>query len=104
VGDLEGFLLERLLVGVEADTDGTLSDEVHLEHLVLLVIDDVLFFVVAVLAWLEAEGDIVQELAVLVLLRIEEEAEVVEHVVEEVVHDERAFDLAGQRCQELVAS
>lgn len=54
------------------------------------------------MSWLEAEGDIVEELAVFVLLRIEEEAEVVEDVIEEVMDDYAALDLPRQCVDELV--
>ena len=54
------------------------------------------------MSWLEAEGDIVEELAVFVLLRIEEEAEVVEDVIEEVMDDYAALDLPRQCVDEFV--
>ena len=54
------------------------------------------------MSWLESKGDIVEELAVFVLLRIEEEAEVVEDVIEEVMDDYAALDLPRQCVDELV--
>ena len=81
VRDLERFLLERLLVGVEADADCTIRYEVHLKHLVFLVIDDIFVLIFAELTWLKAKGNIIEELAVLVFLRIEKESEVVKNVI-----------------------
>ena len=81
VRDLERFLLERLLVGVEADADCTIRYEVHLKYLVFLVIDDIFVLIFAELTWLKAKGNIIEELAVLVFLRIEKESEVVENVI-----------------------
>ena len=100
--DLEWHLVKRLLIGVETDANSAVQDEVHLKHLLLLVVDDVLVLLLAEVARLEAESHIVKELAVLVLLRVEEEAEVVEDIIKQVVHDDAALDLARQRIDELV--
>ena len=80
----------------------TVQDEVHLKDFLFLVIDDVLVFLLAEMSRLKAEGNIIEELAVFVLLGIEEEAEVVEDVIEEVMDDYTAFDLPRQRVNELV--
>ena len=100
--DLEWHLVQRLLVGVEADTDSAVKDEVHLKHLFFLVIDDILVLFLAEMARLEAKGHIVKELTVLVLLRVEEETEVVEDVIKQVVHNDATLDLTRQRIDELV--
>ena len=96
------FRVQWLLIGVIADADCTIKDEVHLKDFFFLVIDDVLVFFLAEVPWLKAECNIIEELAVLVLLGIEEEAEVVEDVIEEVMDDYAAFDLPRQRINELV--
>lgn len=54
------------------------------------------------MAWLEAVCNIVKKLAVFVLLGIEEEPKVVEHVIKQVVHDDAAFDAPWQRIYELI--
>lgn len=100
--DLEWHLVQRLLVGVEADADSAVQDEVHLKHLFLLIIDDVLVLFLAEVARLEAKGHIVKELTVLVLLRVEEETEVVEDVIKQVVHNDATLNLAWQRIDKLV--
>ena len=100
--DLEWHLVQRLLVGMETDADSAVQDEVHLKHLFLLIIDDILVLFLAEVARLEAKGHIVKELTVLVLLRVEEETEVVEDVIKQVVHNDAALDLARQRIDELV--
>ena len=51
---------------------------------------------------LKAESNIVEELAIFVLLWIEEKAEVVEDIIEEVMDDYTALDLPRQRVNELV--
>ena len=100
--DLERLLVQRLLVRVVTYAYKSIEDEVHLEDFLLLVIDDVLLLFLAEVARLESEGHIVEELAVLVRLRIEEEAEVVEDVIKQVMDDYAAFDLSRQRINELV--
>ena len=51
---------------------------------------------------LKAESNIVEELAIFVLLWIEEKAEVVEDIIEEVMDDYTALDLPWQRVNELI--
>ena len=100
--DLEWLLVKRLLVRVITDSNESIEDEVHLEDFLLLVIDDVLLLFLAEVARFQSEGHIVEELAVLVSLRVEEEAEVVEDVVEQVVYDNAALDLPGESIDELI--
>lgn len=102
VSDVVRLLLQGLLVGVIADTHGALKDKVHLKDFFLFVVDDILLLLVAEVARLQSESHIVKELTVLVLLRVEEESEVVENVVEQVVNDDAALDLTGQGVDELV--
>ena len=102
VSDVVRLLLQGLLVGVIADTDCALKDKVHLKDFFLFVVDDILLLLVAEVARLQSESHIVEELAVLVLLWVEEESEVVENVVEQVVNDDAALDLTGQGVDELV--
>ena len=69
------------------DLDGASQDEIHLKHFFILVVDHVFSVFLTETAGLQAKGDVVQELAVSILLCVEEEPELVENVVEEVVHD-----------------
>lgn len=100
--DLKWLPVQRLLVRVISDADDAIEDEVHFEDFLLLVVDDIFLLFLAEVARLETEGNIVQELAILVGLRVEEETEVVEDVIEQVVHDDATFDLPGQRIDELI--
>lgn len=100
--DEVGLVVEGLLVRVVSDSNGAIEDEVHLKNFLFLVIDHVLFFLLAEVAGFQAKGNIVQELAVLVCLRVEEEAEVVEDIVEEVVDDDTSLDLPRQSIDELI--
>ena len=102
VGQRVPVLLERLLVQVIADADCATDDEVHLEDFLLFVVDHVLVFLLAEVAGLQAKGNVIQEFAVLILLGLEEESEVVEDVIEQVVDNDAAFDRARQRVDELV--
>ena len=102
VSDMERLLLKWLLVSMVADSYGAVENEVHFEHLLFFVIDDIFFLLLAEVAGFEAESDVVQELAVLVLLGVEEEAEVVENVVKQVVHNDASLYLPGQCIDELV--
>ena len=45
------------------------------------------------MARLESEGHIIEELALLILLRSEKEPKVVEYVIKEIVDDDAALDL-----------
>ena len=81
MSDMERLLVKWLLVSVISNTHGTIQDKVHLEHLFLFVIDHILFLFVTEVAGLKSESHIVEELAFLVLLGVEEESEVVEDVV-----------------------
>ena len=104
VRNVERLVLKGLLVRVEAYPDGALCDKVHFEDFVLLIVDNVLLIVVTVGPWNQSKGHIVQELAVLVFLGVEEKPEVVEDVIEKEVNDNRALDLAWQRSEEFVAT
>ena len=102
VRQVEPLLLKRLLVHVVPDADLSLSDEVHLENLFFFVVDHVFVVFLAEVSWFESESDIVQELALFVLLWVEEETEVVEYVIKEVVHDNASLDRAWKRVDEVI--
>jgi len=87
---------------VVTNTDCSVENKVHLEDFFLFVIDHVLFLFLAEVSRLQAKGNVVEELAVLVGLGVEEEAEVVEDVIEQVMNDNAAFDLPGKGVDELV--
>ena len=76
------FLGEALAEQVVADAYSALLDEVHLRHLVLLVVDQLLVLVRVELPRSQAKGNVVEELVLFVRLVVEEEPEVVENVVE----------------------
>ena len=102
VRNLERHFIEGLLIGVEADANCAVNNKVHLENLFFFVIDDVFIIFVAEMARLQPKGHIVQELAILVLLRVEKEAEVVENVVKEVMDDDASLNLTRQGINELI--
>lgn len=79
---LEWLLLQRLLIRVEPDANSAIEDEVHFEDFFFFVIDHILVLLVRKVARLQTESHIIQKLAVLVFLRVEEETEVVKNVVE----------------------
>ena len=89
---MEPLLLQGLLVHVVADSNLSLRDKVHLEYFFLFVIYHILVFFVAEMPWLQSKGDIVEEFTLFVLLRIEEETEVVEDIVEEIVDNDSSLD------------
>lgn len=99
---MERLLVKWLLVSVISNTNGTIQDKVHLEHLFLLVVDHVLFLFVTEVAGFKSKSNIIEELAFLVLLRVEEESEVVEYVVKQIVDDNSTFDLSRKRIDELI--
>ena len=102
MGGLESLFLERLLVHVVSDADLALSDEVHFQDLLFFVVDYILVLFLAEVSWFQAKCNVVQELAFLILLWVEEEAEVVEHIIEQVVHDDASFDRARQSVDEVI--
>ena len=102
MSNLERHFVKRLLVCVEADSNCAVYDEVHLQDFLFLVVDHIFVLLVAEMTRLQSKGHVVEELTVLVLLGIEEEAEVVEYVVEEVVDDNASLNLAWQGIDELV--
>ena len=102
MSNLERHFVKWLLVSVEADSNCAVHDEVHLQNFLFLVVDHIFVLFVAEMTRLQSKGHVVKELTVLVLLGIEEEAEVVEYVIEEVVDDNASLNLAWQGIDELV--
>ena len=92
VGQVESFLAQRLIVQVIANADGSADNEVHFDDFFFFVVNQKAIFLFHKLAGFQTKGHIIQKLCVLVLLRVEEKAEVVENVVEEVVHNDAPFD------------
>ena len=60
----------------------SLSDEVHFQDLFFFVIYHILVLFFAEVSWLKAKSDIIEEFAFFVFLWVEEEAEVVKHIIE----------------------
>ena len=77
---------------METDSNCTIDNEVHLEYFLFFVINDILIIFVAEVARFKAKCNIIKELALLVLLWVEEESEVVEDVIEKVVHYDTSLD------------
>jgi hypothetical protein len=57
-------------------------DEIHLEHFIFFVVNHIFFLTLCEMTRFEAVSNVVEEFAVFVLLRIEEESEVVENIIE----------------------
>ena len=89
---LKALFLKRLLVHVVSNTNLSLCDEIHLQYFLFLIIDYVLILFLTEVPWFQTKGYVIEELALLIFLRVEEEAEVVEHIVEEVMDDYTSFD------------
>lgn len=85
-----------------AYADKSIQNEVHLKDLLFFVIDNIFFLLLAEMTRFKAEGDIVEELAILVRLRVEEETEVVEYVIKKVVHDNASLYLPWKCIDELI--
>ena len=92
--DLERLPLKWLLIGMEPDSNCSIEDEIHLEDFFFFVVDDLLVFLLGKVTRLQTESHIVQEFAVLVFLRVEEESEVVEYVIEQVVNNDTTLNLS----------
>ena len=100
--DFKRLLVKWLLVRVIANANEPIQDEVHLKDFLLLVIDDIFFLFFAEVTRFQAEGDIVEELAILVCLRVEEKAEVVKDVIEQIMHNNSPLDLPRQSIDKLI--
>ena len=87
---------------METDSNCTIDNEIHLEYFLFFVIYDILIIFVAEVARFKAKCNIIKELALLIFLRIEEEAEVIEHIVEEVMDDYTSFDRTWQSIDKII--
>ena len=54
------------------------------------------------MARFEPKGNVMEKLAIFVFLRVEEKSEIVNYVIEQVVHDNTSLDCSWQRIQELI--
>jgi hypothetical protein len=77
------------------------DDEVHLKNFFLLVLDDILVLLLAKVSGLQAKGNVVKKLAIFILLVVEEETEVVENVIEEIVHNNSTLNAAREDINQL---
>jgi len=102
MSDFVTIFVEGLLVQVVANAYISTDHKVHFEDLFFFVVDDVLAGVFGQLSRLQTEGNIVKELAVAVLLGVEEVSEVVENVVEKIVDYDSSLDGPRKSCDEFV--
>lgn len=102
VRNSEPASIERLLVKMVAYADRTRRDEVHLEHFLLLIVDDVFVLILSKIARHQSKRNIVEEFAVLIPLGVEKYAKVIKDIVEEVVHDDAALDATRKRIDEVI--
>ena len=79
---MESCFLEGLLVHVVSNTDLSLCNEIHLEYLFFFVVDHIFVFFFTKVPGFQPKSNIIQEFALFVFLGIEEEAEVVEDIIE----------------------
>ena len=86
---------QGLLVKMVSHTHGPADDKVHLKYFVFFVVNNIFFFAFSEMAWFKAISYVIKEFAVFILLRIEEKPEVVENVIEQVVHDYPSLDTSG---------
>jgi hypothetical protein len=98
----EPILLQRLLDGCVPDPNASAENEIHFEHLLLLIVDQSFINILAEVAGLQPVGYVVEELGIPVALRVEELLKVLEDVVEEVVNNDGTLDALGQSVEEFV--
>jgi RNase adaptor protein for sRNA GlmZ degradation len=96
VSDLIAFFLERLLVQMVSHANSSADNEVHLENFFFFIIDNVLVLLLTEVTGFQSKGNVVEELAIFILLRVEEETEVVEYVIEEIVHNDTTLNAARE--------
>lgn len=98
----ESLLLKRLLVKMVADTYSARYDKVHLEDFFFFIKDNVLIFLLREVSRHQTKRHIIEELTILVLLRVEEYPKVIENIVEQIVNYNSALDRARQCVDKLV--
>ena len=78
------------------------NDEVHFKDFVFFVVDYVFILAFCEMTRLQAISNVVKELAVFVLLRIEEKPEVIKNIIEKIVHNYSSLYTSRQWIDELV--
>lgn len=96
VGQMNSTFFKRLHKKLIANSNSAIHDKVHFQNLLLFVINDALVLIFAKMARFQPKGHIVQKFGVLILNWIEKEAEIVEDVIEEIVHQNSMFDRLRQ--------
>ena len=102
VSDLIAFFLERLLVQMVSHANSSADNEVHLEDFFFLIIDNVLVLLLTEVTGFQSKSNVVKELAVFILLRVEEETEIVEYVIKEIVHNDSTLNAARECINKLI--
>ena len=99
---MESIPLKRLLVHDIADRNFSADYEVHLQNLLIFIINHAFTFLVAETSWFKAKSYIIKEFAVLIFLGIEKEAELVKNVIEKVVNNETPSNGSWQCSHEFI--
>lgn len=87
MGDFIAIFDQGLLIKMVTHANCTTYYKIHLKHFIFFVVNYVLFLALCEMSRFEAVSNVVKEFAVFVLLRIEEESEVVENIIKQVVND-----------------
>lgn len=66
-------------------SNAPLSYKIHLRHLILLIVDDLVLFSGIVLPWHQSKGHIIQKIGLFVLLRVKKRPEFLENIFEKVL-------------------
>jgi len=91
------------LILIESNTDLSFHDEVHFNYFFLLVIDNTFLLVVREMARSESKSYIMKEFTVLILVRVKEESEVVENIIEKIMDNDTSFDCPWKGTNELIS-
>ena len=76
----------------ESDSNGTLMDEIHLWHFILLVVDDPVFFRGLKSAWHESKSNVVQKSCLVISTRMEESLVLLEDIRKEIYRHDLVLD------------
>ena len=83
----------------ESDSYGTLMNEIHLWHFILLVVDDPVFFCGLKSAWHESKSNVIQKSCLVISTCVEESLMLLEDVRKEINRHNLVLDFIRKRFQ-----
>lgn len=82
--------------------DCSANDKIHFKNFVFFIVNNIFFLSLSEMARFESVGNVVEKLAVFVLLRVEEKSEVVKNIIKQVVNYDSSLNAPWQWIDELI--